>query len=137
MHNAVAQKFGVFKRGNHTENTFLFGKLEVRLKSHDIVRASFHVFAPKLNYRVVAFARLVEKTHGAKRSEQERVSSAPRHNFDGHTPLEYVRLFKFVQHRAFGCNESGVKLVVLLSRHRTVKIIALAFSVSVGGECPT
>ena len=141
VHHAVAQKFRVLKSRDHTENSSLLGKGQMRLKSHEVVHSSLFVLLAELNDRVrlLAYA-LVDKSDGLERSEEKRVLAASCHYLDRHTALEHLDVLlllvavKLLEFCFFSGHKCLPESVVLLLIHRAVDVIRIALVVARGKE---
>ena len=127
VHNAVSEKNGVLKSGNHREDPFLFRKCKMSLKADDVEHRSFGIFAPQLDYRIIFFSGFgMSYTDGLQRSEAERILSAARHLLDGHTAfkhLESFALLEIVKLCDLCADELEVEGFILFLVHRAIDII--------------
>ena len=131
MNLPVAQEARIFKPGNQAQHACLLAKLQVILKSDQVVGIGAQIFLAQLHHRIrnASGARIFQsdRLHGA---EAQRVAAAPRDLFDRQAALEVVQLLPVAFFDRLRRDQRIVEAVVLFSRHRAVDVVGRAFVVA-------
>ena len=131
VHDAIAQKFRLFKARNHGKHPFLLAVAQMRLKADEVIRRPLRVVAPELDAGVrLAACPRVRQPDGLERPVRDRLMAAPGHNLDRHTALEHLRILKSMHFGALRRNKRVHKAVVLVLLHRAVDVVGAPPSIS-------
>ena len=144
VHDAVADKLGVFQAGNHRKDPLLLPPLEVGLEAHNVVQRPLPVFGPELDIGPGAVAGAgIGETHRPQRAIPHGIRSPGSHDLDGHAALvdgDGVGLFahrvgvggrlgvlvKVVEGRPLGPHQGGMEGLVFRLVEGAVEVVGLA-----------
>src|SRR3954469_18543719 len=96
MYLSESQELGIREPGNHPEDPFLFRKLQMILKTNNVVARLHQVFLAQLDYGVGAARCRMFEPHRPHRAKAQRVLAAPREFLDGQARFEITGLLEFV-----------------------------------------
>src|SRR5690349_5387889 len=96
MNLSVTQKPGILQSGNQAQNASLFAKLQVILKSHQVVGVSAKIFAAKLYDCVRNFpCAWISESYRLHRAEAQRIATTAGDLFNREAAFEVIELFPF------------------------------------------
>ena len=131
MDASKASELGAFQAGDHSEDPPLFGPGQLRLKSNDIIKDAFLVFASQLDDGMrLATRPRVDQSYGFHRPVGEGLAPPTGDRLDGETPLEAFDLFKGVQGDLLGVLQGLPEIFIGLPIQRAVQVIRLAAAVA-------
>ncbi len=127
VHHAVAQKFRVFKAGNHGKDALLLAPLEPRLEADEVIHRPRCVVRAELHDGVgLAPGSGIDEADGLHRAERHHHFPARGHDLDGHAAFKDLRAVKPVHIGLFGGQQRVIKRLVFLAVHRAVEVIVAA-----------
>ena len=124
MNLAIPQKLCVFESRNHPQNPRLLAKLQMILKSNQIVTIRAQILAAQLHRRVRPTPRLgICQSRRLHRPKPQRIPPTPGRLFDRQAALEVLRLLPLLRLRLLRRGQRVDERLVLLLGERAIDVI--------------
>ena len=124
MDAAQTRELGIFKPGNHFENSSLRAVFHLGLKAHHVVERAKRIVAAQLHHRIGFVVRRmrVGQANGFHRAKAQGFTTAFGHDLDRQAAIEIGGGFALVEFGLVGGQKRVDERLVLVAGHRAVEI---------------
>ena len=127
MNLPIAQKFRILQPRNQPQHPRLFAKLQVILKSDQVVAVRAQILLAQLHHRPRRLPRSrIAQPHRLHRPKAQRIAPPRRQHFDRQTALKIVELLPLFALRRLRRQQRIEKAVILRAIHRAVDVVRRA-----------